>query len=105
MLVIAHPDDEVMFFTPLLRILCQNGQKVSILCLSDGNFDGLGNIRSNELIKCAAMFQIPSKNVHIVNHAQLQDGMNNNWPADVIADIVVDYCKSAQPAIVSNRCD
>jgi N-acetylglucosaminylphosphatidylinositol deacetylase len=45
LLVTAHPDDEVMFFTPLLLGLVEKGHQVQILCLSTGNFGGLGHIR------------------------------------------------------------
>lgn len=101
LLVTAHPDDEVMFFTPLLTSMSNAGHQVSILCLSDGNFEGLGNIRSNELIKCAAMFHISSKDVYIVNHPSLQDGMNNDWPLNVIADIVQEHIGAINPSMVS----
>ncbi len=102
LLVIAHPDDEVMFFTPLLRYLQSTSAIVSILCLSDGNFEGIGTIRSLELIKCAAMFSIAAEDVHIVNHDQLQDGMKNDWPAHVIAEIVQRYILSIEPSMVSS---
>lgn len=36
MLVIAHPDDETMFFTPTIQALIQQGCSVVILCLSIG---------------------------------------------------------------------
>lgn len=101
LLVIAHPDDEVMFFTPLLKYLQNTNTIVSILCLSDGNFEGIGNIRSLELIKCAAMFSIAAKDVHIVNHDQLQDGMKNDWPEPVVAEIVQQYIQIIEPSIVS----
>ena len=47
MLVIAHPDDEVMFFSPLLNLAARNKESlnISILCLSNGNFEGLGSTR------------------------------------------------------------
>ena len=101
LLVIAHPDDEVMFFTPLLRYLQSTSAIVSILCLSDGNFEGIGTVRSLELIKCAAMFSIAAQDVHIVNYDQLQDGMKNDWPAHVIAEIVQRYILSIEPSLVS----
>lgn len=43
-LLIAHPDDESMFFSPLLL-----HEKPFIICLSNGNYQGLGAIRSREL--------------------------------------------------------
>jgi N-acetylglucosaminylphosphatidylinositol deacetylase len=100
LLVTAHPDDEVMFFTPLLSTLKNNGCSVSILCLSDGNAEGLGNIRASELLKCAAMFQINSKNVHIIHSNQLVDGMTTVWPTDVVAEFVIKHIISSQPSVV-----
>ena len=48
-LVIAHPDDESMFFVPTLRALKAANETVWILCLTTGDFDGLGKIRSKEM--------------------------------------------------------
>ncbi|XP_077301387.1 uncharacterized protein LOC143921952 [Arctopsyche grandis] len=44
LLLIAHPDDESMFFSPFLY-----SNKPFILCLSDGGFEGKGEIRRKEL--------------------------------------------------------
>ena len=41
MLVIAHPDDETMFFTPTIHELRRQGCNVTVLCLSNG--EGLSN--------------------------------------------------------------
>jgi len=38
LLVIAHPDDESMFFIPFIR----QQSNMEILCLSNGGYDGLG---------------------------------------------------------------
>lgn len=46
--VIAHPDDEAMFFVPTILALKRNQtnqSKMSLLCLSSGNAVGLGEIR------------------------------------------------------------
>ncbi|CAH0015811.1 unnamed protein product [Clonostachys rhizophaga] len=52
-LLIAHPDDEAMFFAPTVLSLTrpETGNHVKILCLSTGNADGLGETRKKELIK------------------------------------------------------
>ena len=52
-LLIAHPDDEAMFFAPTLLALTrpETGNHVKILCLSTGNADGLGETRKKELVK------------------------------------------------------
>lgn len=38
LLVTAHPDDEVMFFGPLLYLSKFNNTKIYLLCLSIGNY-------------------------------------------------------------------
>ena len=38
LLVIAHPDDEAMFFAPTLLALAHEQREVHVLCLSTGNF-------------------------------------------------------------------
>ncbi|EJW04326.1 hypothetical protein EDEG_01411 [Edhazardia aedis USNM 41457] len=47
LLVIAHPDDESMFFSPLLQCF---HKRMKILCLSSGDFDGIGKIRKQEML-------------------------------------------------------
>lgn len=56
-LLIAHPDDEAMFFAPTLLALTKPelGNHVKILCLSTGNADGLGETRKKELVKSAML--------------------------------------------------
>lgn len=45
LLVIAHPDDECMFFGPTIFRLCEQGTEVYLLCLSNGNnIIGVGNV-------------------------------------------------------------
>jgi N-acetylglucosaminylphosphatidylinositol deacetylase len=54
-LIIAHPDDESMFFLPWIYSTIHLRQKSGassvmwLLCLTTGNYDGLGNLRSQEL--------------------------------------------------------
>lgn len=52
-LLIAHPDDEAMFFAPAVLALTRpgSGNHVKILCLSSGNAEGLGDTRKRELVK------------------------------------------------------
>jgi N-acetylglucosaminylphosphatidylinositol deacetylase len=79
LLVIAHPDDEVMFFGPTLIGITNpsNDNNVRVLCLSNGmycfeallivgNADGLGKIRERELIASLEYFGI--QDVETLNH-------------------------------------
>ncbi|KAF6259097.1 N-acetylglucosaminylphosphatidylinositol de-N-acetylase family protein [Scenedesmus sp. NREL 46B-D3] len=93
LLVIAHPDDESMFFAPTLHVLHNQGAVVRILCLSNGDGDGLGVIREKELLAACRVLQIPTQNVTIVNHPQLQDGMARAWPAEAVAHQVEQQLK------------
>lgn len=88
LLVIAHPDDESMFFAPTLHVLQRQGATVRILCLSNGNGDGLGAVREKELLAACTVLQIPRQNVTIVDHPELQDGMTRSWPAEAVAQQV-----------------
>eukprot|EP00877_Chromochloris_zofingiensis_P002693 jgi/Chrzof1/12424/Cz06g34060.t1 len=82
LLVIAHPDDECMFFSPSINgVTCP----VFVLCLSKGNAHGLGQVREKELQRACAIFQIPAGQITIVDDPQLQDGMTTQWPKCVIA--------------------
>lgn len=117
LLVTAHPDDEVMFFTPLLlkyNKRQKTGNRSSmdgdaaeekqsefhILCLSTGNYEGLGSIRSAELVKCAAMFDIPDRCVTIVDDPLLPDSMSAVWPEEHIAEIVSEKIDAIKPEAI-----
>ncbi|GJP35014.1 hypothetical protein CLOM_g19480 [Closterium sp. NIES-68] len=116
-LVIAHPDDESMFFVPTLRALVARPSavrrfitsapqadsmeegaacSVHILCLSSGNAEGLGATRTDELRAAATTLGIAQSCVDVVDHPQLQDGMDQSWPSDVIAGLVSDFVKRHQ---------
>ena len=85
LLVIAHPDDETMFFAPALLCL-QNS--ITVLCLSNGDYDGLGKVRERELPRACECLGIDSSRVRILDDPRLRDGPNAHWSADVIADLV-----------------
>lgn len=53
--VFAHPDDESMFFLPTIRSLVDAGETVWFLCLTTGNFDGLGKVREKEMERAGAL--------------------------------------------------
>lgn len=93
--VFAHPDDEAMFFTPLLTYFQKREIACHFLCLSTGNYDGKGETRSQELVESAAYFGIRRKNVKIVDHPELQDGMNQRWPSSLIMQEVEQYLKKS----------
>jgi N-acetylglucosaminylphosphatidylinositol deacetylase len=85
LLVLAHPDDESMFFAPTLLNLLAHKINVFVLCLSDGNDKGLGNIRRNELYVCCDAYGITSARIMI---SDFVDGPNNEWNIEDIVQVI-----------------
>ncbi|UJR23931.1 hypothetical protein I4U23_026903 [Adineta vaga] len=75
LLVIAHPDDECMFFAPTLLSLQSN---IYILCLSNGN-----NHRSDELHRSCLQLRIKDHKI-IDDQIYLKDDQNVTWSSDAI---------------------
>jgi N-acetylglucosaminylphosphatidylinositol deacetylase len=90
-LLIGHPDDEAMFFAPALLALVSpaNGNQIKIICLSTGNAIGLGEIRRGELLNSARRLGVPRhEDVDIVEDPRFQDGGQNDWKKEDIADFL-----------------
>lgn len=125
LLIIAHPDDESMFFIPTLRnILCLDDKqlkpKIQILCLSNGDYRDVsdGPIRTNELYKACSLLGIieeKEKNcppaaaaaaVTVLDDKQMKDGPNEVWNSDLIADTIVKHLQkitTAQQQSISSK--
>jgi N-acetylglucosaminylphosphatidylinositol deacetylase len=94
-LLIAHPDDEAMFFSPTLLALTPHN-KVRVLCLSTGNADGLGKIRQRELVSsCLSLGVGNADDVAVIDDAEMLDSMTTTWPADRIAEYLRRYAADA----------
>jgi N-acetylglucosaminylphosphatidylinositol deacetylase len=89
-LVIAHPDDEVMFFGPTLNRIAhpRNNNSLSIVCLSTGDSEGLGEVRKAEMAKSADSFLVDSAHLTIIDDEKLPDSMEIEWDAEYVADIL-----------------
>eukprot|EP00055_Hartaetosiga_balthica_P014095 m.75611 g.75611 ORF g.75611 m.75611 type:complete len:279 (+) comp8487_c0_seq2:35-871(+) len=86
LLITAHPDDESMFFGPTLRMLQRENYNVFLLCLSNGDFDGLGETREKELGKAVAVFGM--KDHHVINDKELSDDPTIQWPIQKVLKYV-----------------
>ncbi|EPY27913.1 N-acetylglucosaminylphosphatidylinositol deacetylase [Strigomonas culicis] len=84
-----------MFFAPTLHLLQQQHIPTHFLCLSTGNADGLGPVRAKELLDSAAYFGIAPRNVKVVDHPQLQDGMQERWAPALVRQEVAQYLRKA----------
>lgn len=92
--LIAHPDDEAMFFAPILQYLTRPDlqNQVFILCLSSGDADGLGRIRKDELAKSAIMLGLKtSEHLVVIEDEKLPDSMTVTWNAKLISGILTKY--------------
>lgn len=105
--LIAHPDDEAMFFAPTLLHLAKPSQnnKIFILCLSSGDADGLGHIRKSELTKSALLLGITSpEHVVVVEDAEkFPDSMTKTWEAREIAKVLAHYFAPKMSSTPSDR--
>ena len=90
-LLIAHPDDEAMFFSPTLSALTapELGNHIKILCLSSGDADGLGETRKEELAVSAKMLGLRAANdVLVLEDDAFPDSMSVTWPKEKIAQVL-----------------
>lgn len=116
-LVVAHPDDESMFFIPTLRNLLTNaGGKptIHVLCLSNGDYRDAsdGPIRTQEIHHACSCIgiqneRIPKKEtrsdkdfmaaVTVLNDDRMKDGPNEVWNSDLIAETVLEHILKVVP--------
>ncbi|ERE67760.1 N-acetylglucosaminyl-phosphatidylinositolde-N-acetylase-like protein [Cricetulus griseus] len=68
LLVIAHPDDEAMFFAPTVLGLARLELRVFLLCFSAGNYYNQGEIRKKELLQSCDVLGIPPSRVTIIDN-------------------------------------
>ena len=97
LLVTAHPDDETLFFAPLILAAPAD---TSILCLSTGDAYGLGTMRTEELFAATQSLGIPRDQVQIMDHPDCRDGMTTHWSLRAICQAVEGYIQKIQPAFV-----
>lgn len=81
MVVIAHPDDEVMFFGPtILHFTQREDALIYVLCLSTGDYYKAGKTRSAELLESCRILGIANDNVILYRCEDLPDNPRILWP-------------------------
>ena len=67
----CHDDDDDDVHDDLLLIM------ISMMSIIIGNYEGMGELRKEELFKSALLYNIIRDNIYIIDHVKLQDSMNN----------------------------
>ncbi|KAI1730694.1 glcNAc-PI de-N-acetylase domain-containing protein [Ditylenchus destructor] len=91
LLLIAHPDDESMFFGPTIQCLTSSkSAELFVLCVTSGNSDGLGQIRKKELEKAMTSFGIPSSHLDFLglDDDGYADGFHEIWDIERLTMLV-----------------
>lgn len=91
LVVIAHPDDECMFFAPSIIMLLKQNASVHLLCLSSGNYYNQGVQRKNELFDSAAVLGIPASRVSVIEHKELQDDPKADWSISLTSSLILKH--------------
>lgn len=97
LILTAHPDDEVMFFAPAILNLVKSNVDVYALCLSNGNADGLGQTRKEELLASYARLGVRSDRVRLIDDDRLQDSMQIKWEPNLISKYVEQFSQHSGP--------
>ena len=94
LVVVAHPDDECMFFAPtIISFLRQRKgrEKLLLLCLSVGDYGGQdGEKRQQELFRAARVLGLACSDVTVLDSEHVKDG--GDWNEALVADIVHQHC-------------
>uniref|UniRef100_A0AC35TH62 N-acetylglucosaminylphosphatidylinositol deacetylase n=1 Tax=Rhabditophanes sp. KR3021 TaxID=114890 RepID=A0AC35TH62_9BILA len=99
LVVIAHPDDETMFFGPAIVKLAKSCNSLNILCVTSGNYYGQGQVRKQELVKAVTYLGIPKGNVTIMDSSRFQDG-DPKWEEERLSRIVLDHLEKLDCNII-----
>ena len=87
-------DDEQELMTSLIETVENNqhaADDIFILCLSQGNNDGIGDVRREEFISACRTLGLHEDHVFIIDHRELQDGPGNHWKLHIMNSIIRHY--------------
>ncbi|KAK3386238.1 putative deacetylase LmbE-like domain-containing protein [Sordaria brevicollis] len=109
-LLIAHPDDEAMFFAPSVLALTrpETGNHVKILCLSSGNAESLGPIRTHELLQSGTLLGLrSSSDIFVIDSPLFPDSMTTYWDPEQISSVLAsafapELVEDTNPAVASS---
>ncbi|XP_018610912.1 N-acetylglucosaminyl-phosphatidylinositol de-N-acetylase isoform X2 [Scleropages formosus] len=100
LLIIAHPDDECMFFGPAVLRLRQLGARLQVLCLSAGNYYHEGEQRRKELFDSCGVLGIPASQVTIIDNKELPDDPSVVWSTHIVSSLILKQVKESSTNLV-----
>ncbi|KAF7719508.1 Uncharacterized protein PECH_000866 [Penicillium ucsense] len=91
-LITAHPDDETLFFSPSILYHGHEPDVVrSLLVISSGNFNGIGEKRQTEIHNSCAALGIAQDHCVVLDNPELQDNPKKWWDEKLIENIISPY--------------
>ena len=67
--------------------------KLFLLCLSNGNFDGLGRVREKELEQSCKFLDFDEAPI-VIDDPDLPDEMLSNWPKELVSSQIEKVLRS-----------
>lgn len=84
LLIVAHPDDETMFFGPTIINILANNNSLIILCLSNGDFENLGEQREQEFSNVTRALG-SNVTLKVIKDSLLPDNIAIDWNVHNVA--------------------
>ncbi|CDO93456.1 unnamed protein product [Kluyveromyces dobzhanskii CBS 2104] len=101
-LVVAHPDDEVMFFSPTLAQFDEMFPRdvpVNVVCMTSGDADGLGHIRKQELIESLQILLHGRK--FSCEVLDFEDGIDVVWDQQAVQKQLASSIRDSNPLVLT----
>ena len=93
-LLIAHPDDECMFFGPCMRLLAGHN-RIHVLCMTTGNYYGQGKQRCKELsLSCQRLLSTHHQVEIVDDELQLADHPHQQWNMPACSDHIERFVRT-----------
>ncbi|GAB1607985.1 N-acetylglucosaminyl-phosphatidylinositol de-N-acetylase-like [Argonauta hians] len=100
LVVTAHPDDECMFFSPSINDFIKRQKHVSLLCLSDGAYMELAEVRKKELYDGCKVLGINEDDVKMVGDSCFPDDPSRIWNEELVARAILKHLQLVKPDVV-----